>query len=257
LQFGENPGTLRAMRRILEWLGHFNTITGIAILFGVPVSLFTGIGSAIWWRFDHLRWSYIAVLMLAVFGLTLWSWIGLIWIFDRAKAVSSSKLPVKPTLDCAWGLAVDGAFLAFDPNNPIACQVTVNLRNLLSWPLRIEVVAHQAQVEGMVPDMTVSPSPPAVVPQGTFVTVGFNGYKKGTIPEKKNYKGKIEMTINYGHPDVGMSRQTIRFYNFELQMQDNPFQMMLPLQPGLPAPPLLGKFAVALSHSKQEEDKPL
>lgn len=248
------------MRRILEWLGHFNTITGIAILFGVPVSLFTGIGSAIWWRFDHLRWSYIAVLMLAVFGLTLWSWIGLIWLFDRAK---NAKPPVvKRDLNCEWGLAVDGAFLNFDAVSPIACQITLVLRNLLSWPLRIEIIQQAASVDAVTPNKQVDMSPPVVIPQGGTVTLSFDGYSQGTIPSKLNYSGKIEFRLKYGHPGIGMTRKMGRFYNFVLNLQPHPFQAMIAQHapPGSPppvAPPVLGSFPLPLTNASQDEDEPI
>jgi hypothetical protein len=241
-------------KNIWDWLGNFNNATSILLLCGVPMTgITTGVAGIIG-HVEKLRISYIVVLLLAVFGLTLWSWIGLIWLFDRAK---KPKPLEKPTLDCAWGIAIDAAFLTFDGISPIACQISVQLRNLHPWPLRCHVIRHLSDVDGVVPNMKVGGLTSIVIMPDTPVTIGFDGYSQGTIAQKTSYKGKIEISINYGHPDIGMTREMTRFYNFDLQLHPNPFQMLRPQPAGSTLPQLAGRFLLPLSHSKDEEDKPL
>jgi hypothetical protein len=132
------------------------------------------------------------------------------------------------------------------------------LRNLLSWPIRIEIISHSADVDGVVPNKKISPSLPIVLMPNSPAQITFDGYSAGTIPSKTVYKGKMDIRIKYGHPDIGMTREMSRAYMFELQLQLNPLVALMPQLPlDAPKPPVLGRFPLMLITTKSEEDKPI
>lgn len=241
------------MGRIWNWVSTFNTVASVAILLGVPVSVFTAIGAALWGHFEKLRISYILVLILLVFALSLWSWIGLLWLFERAKPKRPEN--EKPAFDCAWGLLIDAAFISIDHNGPLSHQVTLQIRNRLDWPLRFEILDQNLIIENRVPDKMLEKITPAIIMPNAPLGLNLHSYSKGTLPTTGIIKGTIEIKLCYGHPDNEYTRIMTRWIQFQHQSV-NP-----PIQPGFPGTAILpfvlgGKFPLSYGPTKEDEDKP-
>jgi hypothetical protein len=240
-------------RRISEIVGTLSDTLNIGVLLGVPFGAISSFGTAIWAHLERLRFSYVFMLSFAVFALALWSWIGLIWLFDRARA--SARPSSQPLLDCAWGLIIDGAFITFDqPGAGLGCQISISIRNRLAWPLKCQVVSKSVETNHVIPDIAVEGDDVCIVMPEKPMNLNVNAYSHGKIAVPGKIGGKIDVTMNYGHPDGGYSRTMSRSYKFEITIGVTP--ALPPFAATSDMPPVVGRFSVMLSPLKQDIDAP-
>jgi hypothetical protein len=187
-----------------KWSSHLSN--AITIATGIP--LMTGAVAGLWAYMSGAGLSVVLV-ALSVFMMTLWCCIGFLWLRDRAK--SEARGP----LDCSWGLRVDGAFLNRDFSGVYEWQVSLQLRNVLGWPLKAEVMKTYAEIENIVPNNKMEINLPAVLTAGAVININLPPYGRSILPDKDRYKGRIEITMRYGHPDFGYSRIMTRKLGFE------------------------------------------
>ena len=178
---------------------------------------------------------------LAAFMMTLWCCIGFLWLRDRTKSQTSG-------LDCSWGLRVDAAFLNRDISSAdFDWQVTLQLRNVLNWPLKIETLKTHLEIESIVPSGKIDFNVPAILTAGATANQNYPPYQKGKLPDKDRYKGRIELIIRYRHPDFGYSRIMTRKFIFE--------QIVKPTMPqGFPGLKLPMSASIPLPIGSYEED---
>jgi hypothetical protein len=160
-----SPGNYR------KWSSHLGN--AITIATGVPVvmSAIAGI-----WAYLSGPGLPIAIVVLAVFMMTLWCCIGFLWLRDRTKSQSAAT-----QLDCSWGLRVDGAFLTRDVTSAeFEWQVALQLRNVLSWPVRIDTMRTYLEIESVVPNTRIDVQVPVVLTAGA--TYGVHTFYWWTAP---------------------------------------------------------------------------
>lgn len=189
-----------------KWSPHLGNAITIATGFPVVISALAGL-----WAYLSGRGLSVALVTLAVFMMSLWCCIGFLWLRDRANSQGGS-----PNLDCSWSLRVDAALLNRDSSNPdLEWQVSIQLRNVLAWPIKIDTIHTHVEIENIVPGTTIDYKVPAVLTAGAVVSQNLPAYRRGGLPDRDRYKGRIELVIRYGHPDYGYSRIMTRKFTFE------------------------------------------
>lgn len=91
----------------------------------------------------------------------------------------------------------------------------VQIRNILPWPLRAEVVFQNVIIDNVVSDQKMEVNIPFIVPSDLLVQINFPPYRRGVLLPKERFKGKVDFNIRYGHPDGGYSRIMTRRLGFD------------------------------------------
>ncbi|HEY1855738.1 hypothetical protein [Acidocella sp.] len=230
---------------VRDWLETVNNGLSVGVALGLPIGGVVSAGAGIWAYVRHGSFLFLGVTALLVFALSLWSWIGVVWLIDRAKRT-------KKDYDCAWGMAVDAAFVGLDPPGAIIeIQVSLQLRNTLAWPLRYEIVSQSIEINNMLPDIQTSMPAPSIVAAGRDISVNFAGYSHGRVNLKNSFAGNARLTLRYGHPESGFSREMSRSYSFHL----NSPQGQLSKLAGM-TPPMSHKLTLLFTPKEQDDDKP-
>ena len=176
------------------------------ITIGTALPLIVSVGAVIWGHMDKLPGLALSVLGLGVFMTVLWSYIGILSLIKSASKGS------KYDLDCSWGLIIDLIHLSRDVQNPNAeWQIRLRVRNKLDWPLKLMLTEFRVEIENVTPTSSSLGAPFHQVITAKDVTgVISSPYKRGTLPDKERFEGKIDVQIHYGHPDAGYSRTMVR-----------------------------------------------
>ena len=241
-----------AMGAIGRWFNHIaNTLTLAQFL--VPAG--AAVVTAAWgWT---TAWGYLplALAALFVFSASLWSWIGIVWLLDRANRLDPTK--GKTAIDCSWGIRLDNAIFNQDIGNPDAeWQMKLHIRNVIQIPLKIDILERKLVIEGRVPDIKMElPAFPAILVPGEVTQINFPPYKKGTLPDKDRLMGEIDISIRYGYPDGPYTRLAIR--KLTLQVAPKP-----PIPAGLPPgmqiafPQMGGPVGLVIGPREADRDEP-
>lgn len=231
-----------------KFLDRFSTVATLLSFVGVPTlsALIAGLSS--YWTSLHQGGALgVFLIFLVVFVSCLWSGIGLVWLWDHGRA-GGRKPP-----DCAWGLVPDSYFIAFDPSGPRFCQVSINFRNTLSWPLRVEIEEQFLEIDNRTPDQAMnSDVKQFILLPNLPLALNLASYSKGILPDKKLMKAKLNFVCHYGHPDTGHTRTMKRWIVFEItlpQVQNVPGMMFQ-----MPMPPV--KMPLMAGPDKEDEDHP-
>ena len=152
----------------------------------------------------------------AVFPITLWSLIGLIWL---VREIRPSQLRI--AFDCAYGMSLERLALGKDEDTPdAALQLGIVLRNAANIPLKYAV----EQIE-LIVGTTAIPKPNlinsgGVISRGCESTYYYPPFPRVAIQPR--VKAVFRFTIAYGHPDYGPSRRMTRHLDVSLRLDDKP-----------------------------------
>lgn len=109
------------------------------------------------------------------------------------------------------------------------------------------------EIENTTPDMPMeNPSTAVIIMPGSGMLLNFSGYSKGKLPEKEVYKGKIDISVKYGHPDIGYTRTMSRWLHFHQTMKPKIPEGAIPGLTMLP----MRQVALNAGPYKEDEDKP-
>ena len=180
--------------------------------------------------------------------MALWCCLGFLWLKDRNRSLKSTPIP----LDCSWGLRIDGAILNYNASNELEWQLRLLIRNSRAFPIRGDITEQRLIIEGRVPDVKMERSLfPFVLGPGEVTHVAFPPYKKGTLPDIETFKGEIDFSVRYGHPDGPYTRQAIRRFGFEAIVKAPQIPGLFPVLPRLGGP-----IAIPIGPREQDRDDP-
>ena len=200
-----------------KWSPHLGN--AITIATGVPVVL--SMIAGVW---AHLSGSglSIAMVVIAVFMMSLWCCIGVIWLSDRAKSLSNKY--VRADYDCSWSLTVEYPQIQKDAHTPLAeYQFRVHLINTSTYPIKYVVQEATTTLVNRVPKSTANLYTPGVLARlGGATRVSFSPYEKGMIVESGFQEGTGRLIVLYGHPSVGYSRKMIKEFRIKTRFPPPP-----------------------------------
>lgn len=230
-----------------QWSPHLGNAIAIATF--VP-TVIAGV-AGLWAFLSPSGGLVVALIALAAFMMALWACIGMIWLRDRAARQDPHK--IRKLLDCSWGLRVDGAFLNRDISESSGgeWQISVQIRNTLNWPLRVDIVQHDAVIENIISDQILENKIPFIALPNQSIGIYFPSYKKTVLPDKERFKGKINLNLRYGHPDGEYSRVMTRKVTFEQVIKP-------PIPEGFPGllVPVSGIMPLNCSPYEEDRDEP-
>ncbi len=143
----------------LSWTERTSFLSNaVTIAVGLPALISSVAGL---WAYFSPKSISIVLVMLFVFLSTLWCCIGFLWLRDRKIRVDPHT--GRQSLDCSWGLVVESAFIGIDQNSTISVQISIHLRNMLTWPLRADVLLRSVVIENRTPDQPIPDPVPAIV----------------------------------------------------------------------------------------------
>ena len=237
------------MRRILEWLGHINNSVTFATWVGLPVTL-TASAFAAFWAYVQRMGTLSAVLIFCfIFVSVLWSWIGTVWLWDRSRPGG------RKTRDSSWGVVIDSVFIAYSPGQERFCQFSATIRNVLSWPLRVEVDETFVQAGNRVPDQPMNGDFRRVILQPNLpATINFPTFSRLAFPDTPVVHGRIRLSGHYGHPDGGHTRTMKRWLLFEHPNYQEP--VFPPGFTGIPFAPQPVRMALICGPEQDDVDEP-
>ena len=189
-----------------KWSPHVSN--AIAIVTFIPI--LSGIMAGVWAYLSGAGLS-VALAVLAVFVMTLWSCIGILVLIDRHRREADARL-----VDCSWGLRVDSATLIREVLHPqLEWQLNIQVRNVRSIPLKMDVLETRLVIENIVPTGTFEHSGiPFILRPGETCIVNFPGYRHGALPEKDRFAGIVDVRVRYGYPDGPYTRVMTRRLGF-------------------------------------------
>lgn len=226
-----------------KWSPHLGN--AITIVLGVPAMI--GIAAGWWAYLAPSSGLVVAMIDLAAFMMTLWSCIGFLWLKDRNRVRYGVA-----TLDCSWGLRFDGAFLNHNPNNDLEWQVRIVVRNSMPFPIRGDIIEQRIIIEGRVPDVKMEAKPfPFVLGPGEATQIAYPPYKKGTLPDLEMFKGEIDFSGRYGHPDGPYTRVAIRRFAFHAIVKPPALPGLFPVLPSFGGP-----IPLPIGQREQDRDDP-
>jgi hypothetical protein len=232
-----------------KWSPHLGNAITIAL--GIPTM--TGILAGAWAYMSGSGLS-VAMVILAVFMMTLWCCIGILWLRDRAGLGESRK--GRRGADCAWGLRVEFVILSRDiaPSAFAEWQIQVGISNQLAWPLRVGVISHSVVIENIVPSLAAEKTPPPILMPNQTLSMNLPGYKRDEIAEKDRWKGIIDFSVKYGHPDGNYTRIMTRKYAFDLLLK--PPAPPIPQGLQLNLIPMSGRIPIPYWSREEDTDEP-
>ncbi|HJS87439.1 MAG TPA: hypothetical protein VJ779_18450 [Acetobacteraceae bacterium] len=189
----------------LSWLAHASN--AVNILTAIPTAAVMSAVGFIAALVKDMGVLTAVLVFFFIFVSALWSFIGIVWLFDQSKKARGGGL-----VDYAWALRVETVILNRDAGNHNAeWQVRVVLRNASSVPLRIDLIEQRLVVENVVPDTKLETSGiPFVVGPRDAMQINFPCYKRNSFPDKDRVQGQIDLIARYGYPDGPYTRIMIR-----------------------------------------------
>lgn len=233
-----------------KWSPHAGN--AITIATGIPT-----ISSIIAWVWAHVTGNDLStfVVVLAVFAMTLWCCVGVIWLRDRGAVMSSRK--GRSASECAWGLRAESVVLGHDisPTAAAQWQFSILLLNQLKWPIRVEVEVQHLVVEHRTPKTTLNNAPPHILMPGQGININYPGYKTEELPAQERWQGDIDFSLKYGHPDGPFTRRMVRKFSFEALVKPSP--VSLPDGSQMQLMPIPGRMSVNFWSREEDTDEPI
>ncbi len=228
-----------------RWSPHLGNAITIATGFPVVIGMLAGL-----WAYFSGAGLHVALVGLASFVMSLWSYIGILWLIDRTNNAASIS---KNFSSCAWGLRFDSAILNRDPGMPdFEWQIKAMLRNSKPFPIRIDYLEQRVVIENRVPDTKLSlVGVPIVIGAGEASILNFPAFSRNNFPDKDRINGEMLITARYGKPDEQYSRVTTKRFGFNALIRPS-------AQSGIPVDmfPIAAAIPLGLSLLEEEVDEP-
>lgn len=218
------------MSKISNALQHISAVLSIAGFGGITMSGIIASGAGIWAVLERYTPLGISLVLLFVFAAVLWSFIGIIWLKDRAER---TRLKPETADPYSWGIVLFNFVLIRDHSNPEAeWQLRAELKSKVGTAIRIKLEEFSSVINSIIPDRKLMEYDTSVViPKEDGISINSAPYKAGMLPGRQKMIGKITIKILYGHPDIGYSRSMEKEFGFTcvLSDPDQPSGVFIPL----------------------------
>jgi hypothetical protein len=190
------------MSRIKKWkasLGPFGFLADVVAIaqtnWGLVISLVVAVGASIWKSAFEVATNPHFQVAVAVFFVTLWTFTAVSILRQMHTGIK-----IKPVLDYAHSIVLDGNQLAFDRNakkTDFAIQYGINVRNVSNGPICVEVHDYRVIINGRtIPDSNLIK---LILPR-----LGAKGIVSGAFTRdaiKERAEGTATLTLHYGPLD--------------------------------------------------------